>query len=792
MTGRTGPPRRPGGSGQRGQPPDRHTYPDPRYPREDPRYPREDPGYPRHTWPDPRYARTAPGHNRPRSRPPPRPHGRPKPPYGRRRLVVALACLLVTGLVVWLAQGSGSAPRHTAARHSTGQGANAEGQNHPASAAMVLQAVPAPYQLPAPVTRAVALPGAGHGLLIAGGLTAQSATTSAVTLLNPATGQTRRAGRLAAPTHDAGGAVLGGKPFVFGGGSAASIDTVQSGTGKSWAASGHLPGARSDLSAVTVGGRAYLVGGYDGSTWDAGVLATSDGTRFTVAARLPVPVRYPAVAALGSRIWVFGGQTPSGITDVIQQIDTATGKASVAGRLPTPTAHASGFTLGGRIFVAGGQTAQPAGKSGVASPSATLRTSGTILQYRPPPGQATRGGSTATAGRLPVPVANGAAAVLGGTGYLIGGDQGTSGRPVPAVTTLRLVPASSALPAATAGLAAQSTSPGHAASLANEPWLAPAKGPGHLIPGSDPSALPGDVLIADHLNNRLLIVDPQGRVRWQFPRPGDLSKGQTFKVPDDAFFSPDGKYIIATQEDDFVISVIDVATHKIVYRYGTPGVPGSGPNHLDNPDDAMMAPNGHIIAADIKNCRVITIAPPAHRLLHIIGQTTNACLHDPPARFGSPNGAFPMTNGHYLITEINGDWANEMSTAGHVYWSAHPPGVAYPSDSNEIYPGRYLTADYSNPGQIVEFSKHGRLLWRMGGMNQPSLALPLPNGDILANDDYNDRVIVIDPATHRIVWQYGHTGVAGSRPGYLNDPDGVDLVPPDSLLITHAGTMGRP
>jgi hypothetical protein len=73
-----------------------------------------------------------------------------------------------------------------------------------------------------------------------------------------------------------------------------------------------------------------------------------------------------------------------------------------------------------------------------------------------------------------------------------------------------------------------------------------------------------------------------------------------------------------------------------------------------------------------------------------------------------------------------------------------------------------------------------------------SLALPLPNGDILVNDDFNNRVIVIDPVTHRIVWQYGHTGVADSKPGYLHNPDGVDLTPANSLLITHSATMGPP
>ncbi|MFI5063014.1 MAG: PQQ-binding-like beta-propeller repeat protein, partial [Streptosporangiales bacterium] len=328
--------------------------------------------------------------------------------------------------------------------------------------------------------------------------------------------------------------------------------------------------------------------------------------------------------------------------------------------------------------------------------------------------------------------------------------------------------------------------------LASEPWLGPPHGPGHLAPHSDPAALPGDVLIADHRNNRLLIVDPQGRVRWQFPAPGDLARGQTFLVPDDAFFSPDGKDIVATEEDDSVISIINIATHRITYRYGTPGVPGSTANHLSNPDDAMLLPGGALLTADIKNCRVLLVRPPAHQPLRVIGQTTGFCWHNPPHHFGSPNGAFPMTNGQYLVTEINGDWVNAMSLSGHVAWSANPPGVAYPSDTNEVYPGRYLTADYSTPGQVVEFTATGRLLWRFGGLSHPSLALPLPIGDILVNDDYNDRVIVIDPVTNRIVWQYGHTGRPGTAPGFLNDPDGVDLAPPDSLMMVHAATTGLP
>ena len=321
----------------------------------------------------------------------------------------------------------------------------------------------------------------------------------------------------------------------------------------------------------------------------------------------------------------------------------------------------------------------------------------------------------------------------------------------------------------------------------------PARGPGHLAPGSDPSALPGDVLIADENNRRLLLVDPYGRIRWRFP--GALGRGQTFGPPDDAFVSPDGRSIVATQEENQTISVIDIATGRVTRRYGHAGVPGSRPGYYYHPDDAMLLPGGQILVADILNCRILLLS--ARGITRQLGSTSTACSHEPPRQFAQPNGAFPLTDGHYLITEILGDWVDEMSLGGRVYWSAHPPGVRYPSDTNEVSPGRYIVADYSYPGQVVIFTRTGRLVWRFrpagaAALDHPSLALPLPNGNILVNDDYNDRVIVISPKTNRIVWQYGHDRVPGRAAGYLDNPDGVDLAPPDSLLMAHAATMGRP
>ena len=73
------------------------------------------------------------------------------------------------------------------------------------------------------------------------------------------------------------------------------------------------------------------------------------------------------------------------------------------------------------------------------------------------------------------------------------------------------------------------------------------------------------------------------------------------------------------------------------------------------------------------------------------------------------------------------------------------------------------------------------------------MCVPVPtSGDVLCTDDGNDRVVVIDPRTNRIVWQYGHTGVLGTAPRYLHQPGGVDLVLPSSLAVRLAPTMVTP
>jgi hypothetical protein len=63
-----------------------------------------------------------------------------------------------------------------------------------------------------------------------------------------------------------------------------------------------------------------------------------------------------------------------------------------------------------------------------------------------------------------------------------------------------------------------------------------------------------------------------------------------------------------------------------------------------------------------------------------------------------------------------------------------------------------------------------------GELDRPSLAVAFPNGTIAATDDWHHRVVLINRTTRKIVWQYGHFDRAGTGPGYLNKPDGLQLL----------------
>ena len=275
--------------------------------------------------------------------------------------------------------------------------------------------------LPAPVYRTVAVADAGK-IYVLGGHDLAGGSVTTVEAFDPARGVARRAGDLVYPTHGAAAANLDGRILVFGGASTSVHDVVQEfspATGRSRVV-GTMPTVRADVTAAVAGGRVVLVGGFDGLGPQSSVWATHDGRHFTVVAHLSQPVRYPAVAALGSDVYTFGGLISGGeydgdFSDDIQRIDLATGSVRIIGHLPTPLAHAMAAAVGGRIYLLGGSAPQ--------GPSDTIR------RLDPTSGR------TILAGQLPRPVTDAAVATIGSRVYLLGG---ISRRPLASVISVRL------------------------------------------------------------------------------------------------------------------------------------------------------------------------------------------------------------------------------------------------------------------------------------------------------------------------------------------------------------------
>jgi hypothetical protein len=293
-----------------------------------------------------------------------------------------------------------------------------------------------------------------------------------------------------------------------------------------------------------------------------------------------------------------------------------------------------------------------------------------------------------------------------------------------------------------------------------------------------PGPIPGYLLIADRGNNRMLLVNSSKHIFWTYPAPG-ATPAMPFRFDDDTFFGPKIDRIISNQEDQHTIQIISFPARKILWRYGHVNHQGSSPGYLRTPDDAYLLPNGLVTVADAYNCRVLFINH-AHKIVRQYG-TTGVCKHNPPTELGAVNGATPLPDGGTLVSEINGSWVDYIGANGRLRWAVQAP-VSYPSDPQLLGPGRILLADYARPGHAIIMTPAGKVLWRYGPasgpgeLNHPSLATLIAPGLIAINDDFRHRVVIVSIKTHHIVWQYGHTDSPGRAPGYLNTPDGLDLL----------------
>ena len=329
----------------------------------------------------------------------------------------------------------------------------------------------------------------------------------------------------------------------------------------------------------------------------------------------------------------------------------------------------------------------------------------------------------------------------------------------------------------------------------------------------------GNTLIADQFNNRVIEVDRQGNVVWQFglgpadfspasiigtndaQRVGDLTlmagtgtPGGQPEAPNCTNPSgcPDNRVLLVDRDGN------------IVWQYGQFGVAGSGPDQLNVPVQNTWLPNSHVLITDQANERVIEVDVATKAIVWQYG--TTGVSGNGPEQLNNPNSAELLANGHILISDENNNRALEVTRAGNIVWqygSGDPnindpvSGVAFAS---RLENGHTLITD-SNHARIVEIDRDKNVVWEYftctgSGCNLargtgplPTRALRLRNSHTLISDQYNHRVIEVNHGK-QIERTFGKLGDLGYNTesvadGGLNSPydakrigDYTGLTPP--------------
>jgi hypothetical protein len=294
---------------------------------------------------------------------------------------------------------------------------------------------------------------------------------------------------------------------------------------------------------------------------------------------------------------------------------------------------------------------------------------------------------------------------------------------------------------------------------------------------------PGNILIADQFNNRVIEIDPSGKIVWSFGRgPNDFSAKSIIGVNDAQRVgpltlmagtgTPPGVIPQAPggAADNRVLLVDPFG--NIVWQYGQFGQTGSGPNLLDTPVQSTWLPNAHVLITDQANNRIIEVDLAKKIVWQYPGSNTSEA-----DQLNGPNSAELLENGHILIADQGNNRAIEVTRGDKIVRTFTAGGTANTvAFASRLDNGDTLLTDAGN-SRAVEVDAHDNIVWQYVTDTDPlSVAAPLPtravrlkNGDTLISDQFNNRVIRVNPAG-AIVASYGLPlaggDVIGNNVGY--------------------------
>jgi outer membrane protein assembly factor BamB len=125
-------------------------------------------------------------------------------------------------------------------------------------------------------------------------------------------------------------------------------------------------------------------------------------------------------------------------------------------------------------------------------------------------------------------------------------------------------------------------------------------------------------------------------------------------------------------------------------------------------------------------------------------------------------------------------------------------GTGIPPSSPPL-PGCSDSVNGCPDNRVFIVDMHGKILWQYGqagvtGSDPNQLNTPVqaaflsgfpghPGFHVIIADQGNQRIILVNLFTGKIVWQYGTTGTAGNGPNQLNNPNSAEVLENGHILI---------
>ncbi len=267
--------------------------------------------------------------------------------------------------------------------------------------------------------------------------------------------------------------------------------------------------------------------------------------------------------------------------------------------------------------------------------------------------------------------------------------------------------------------------------------------------------------------NKLAIVGPQGKIKWQMPWGGIH----------DIHVLPGGN--ILTLRNNREVVEIDRKTKEVVWSYNSAQSNGNQGKRIEV-HAALPLENGNVMIAESGAGRIIEI----NRKGEI--QKTVKLKIDNPHPHRDTRLVRKLAGGHYLVCHEGDGAVREYNAAGEVVWDYEVPmfgrepkgGHGVEAFGNQAFcalrlkNGNTLIAT-GNGHSVLEVTPAKKIVWKLEQNDLPGITFAwvttlevLPGGNYVIGNCHagpgNPLLVEIEPKTKKVVWQFDRFATFGN------------------------------